>query len=38
MSIIDGKTKEIAGSTGAKLRDLVISIQNCGYFERVGIM
>lgn len=34
MSIADGRSREVAGSTGAKLQALITSIQGCGYFDQ----
>lgn len=35
LSIVEGKSKEIVGTTCAKLKELCATISNCGYFDRV---
>ncbi|KAJ9598514.1 hypothetical protein L9F63_010804, partial [Diploptera punctata] len=35
LSIVEGKPKEIAGTTYAKLKELITTIQSCGYFDQV---
>jgi hypothetical protein len=32
---VEGKSKEIVGTTCAKLKELCATISNCGYFDRV---
>ncbi|EEB11098.1 GPI-anchored protein p137, putative [Pediculus humanus corporis] len=34
ITIVDGKPKKLAGSTGTKLKELIISIHTSGYFDR----
>nr|CAD7398954.1 unnamed protein product [Timema poppensis] len=34
VAIVDGKTKEIVGTTYLKLKEIVASIQSCGYFDQ----
>ena len=35
LGIVEGKTKEIAGTSYAKLKELVTTIHTCGYFDQV---
>jgi caprin-1 len=34
LGIVEGKAKEIVGTTYAKLKELVTTIQDCGYFDQ----
>ncbi|XP_063231087.1 caprin homolog isoform X2 [Bacillus rossius redtenbacheri] len=36
LSIVDGKVKDIVGTTYGKLKELIGTIQSCGYFDHVS--
>lgn len=35
IALIDGKQREIAGTTYSKLKDIITSITQCGYFDQI---